>query len=112
MTGNGREGRIIGTLLYFFKVFAYFNDTNSTNKYFYYCLKIHLMVSYYHCRSKKISLADDLRNVSENLEAEILNNLNSVKHILKGRFPLNFVSMKFKELLTEKSRDGLLLIKL
>ena len=65
------------------------------------------MISYYHCRSQKMSLAVDLRNVSENLEAEILNNLKSVKHILKGRLPLNFVSVKFKELLTEKHRDRL-----
>jgi hypothetical protein len=43
-----------------------------------------------------MGLSDDFRNVSKNFGAEILNNLDSVKHMLTGRLPLNLNSMRFK----------------
>ena len=38
---------------------------------------------------------------------DILNNLNSVKNMLRESFYLNFITMKFKELLAEKGREKL-----
>jgi hypothetical protein len=40
------------------------------------------------------------------LDMQILHKLNAVKNVLKERLNLNFIPMKFKELLTEK--QGLL----
>jgi hypothetical protein len=48
------------------------------------------------------SSAVDLWNVLENFGMEILNTLNSVKNVLKEHLLLNFIPMKFKELLAEK----------
>jgi len=38
---------------------------------------------------------------------DILNNLNSVKNMLRESVNLNFITMKFKELLAEKGRQKL-----
>jgi hypothetical protein len=43
-----------------------------------------------------MSSAADIRNVSANFGADILNNLNSVKKMLKERLTLNFIPIKFK----------------
>jgi hypothetical protein len=43
-----------------------------------------------------MSSATDLWNVSEDFSVEILNNLNSVKNMLKECLNLNFIPMKFK----------------
>jgi len=51
---------------------------------------------------KNTSLAVDLWDVSEIFGTEILNNLNWVKNMLRVCLPLNFIPMKFKELLAEK----------
>jgi hypothetical protein len=53
-------------------------------------------------RVKKYDSAVDVRNVSENVGAEILNNLNSGENMLAERLPLNFVLIEFKLLLAEK----------
>jgi hypothetical protein len=45
-----------------------------------------------------MSSAVDRRNESENFGAEILNNLNTIKHMPNGYLPLNFIPMKYKEL--------------
>jgi len=45
----------------------------------------------------------DLRNVSGNFGAKILNNLNSVKNNLQTTLlHLNFIRVKFKEILVER----------
>jgi hypothetical protein len=62
-------------------------------------------------KKKTPSSAVAFRNIPGNLGAEILNNLNSVINILKERLALNFMSMKFKELLAQKCCDRLLLNK-
>jgi len=43
------------------------------------------------------------------LGAEILHNFNSVTKMHLKRLPLNYIPMKFKEVLTDKRWDGLLL---
>jgi hypothetical protein len=49
-----------------------------------------------------MSSAVDLWNVSELLGTEVLDNLNSVKNMLKEQLSLIFIPMKFQEILTEK----------
>ena len=51
---------------------------------------------------KNMSAAADPRNDSENFGAEFLNNLNMIKHAPNGYLPLNFIPMKYKELLSCK----------
>jgi hypothetical protein len=51
-------------------------------------------------------------NVSKNFGAEIVNDLNSVKSMLRERLPLNCISIKFKDFLAEKLWEGFHLIKL
>jgi hypothetical protein len=50
---------------------------------------------------------EDLRIILENFGAEVLHNLNAVKHVLTKCLPLDFMSMKFKEFLTEQLSEGL-----
>jgi hypothetical protein len=45
----------------------------------------------------------DFAIVSENFGMEILKNLNLVKKMFKDYFPLNFVAVKLKDLLADKS---------
>jgi hypothetical protein len=59
-----------------------------------------------------VSSAVDLRNVSENFGADILNNLNSVKKMLKKGLPLSFIPMKFKEILARNVERFFCFIKL
>jgi len=54
-----------------------------------------------------MSSAVDPRNDSENFGAECLNNLNTIKHTPNGYLPLNFIPMKYKELLAYKRWEGL-----
>lgn len=49
--------------------------------------------------------AVDLWNVSENFNMKILSNLNLMKNKLKG-LTLSFKPMKFKELPSQKCREG------
>jgi hypothetical protein len=63
-------------------------------------------------KEKNLISAVDLRKVLENFGAEILNNFNLVKNMLKERLPPNFIPMKYKELLAEKSRERLLVNKI
>jgi len=54
-----------------------------------------------------VSSEIDLRNVSENVGAKILNNLNSVKYMLKACLPLNYIpTKKFTDLLAKKRSGG------
>jgi hypothetical protein len=50
---------------------------------------------------------DDLRNISENFGAKVLNNFNVVKRALRECMHLNFMPIKFKECLTELLSEGL-----
>lgn len=52
-----------------------------------------------------------LQKVSENLGAEILNNMNSVKHMLKERLPLNFIHINLKNYCREHIDMDIYLIK-
>jgi hypothetical protein len=58
-----------------------------------------------------MSSAVDLWNVLELLGTEVLDNLNSVKNMLKEQLSLIFIPMKFKEILTEKHCEGVYLIR-
>jgi hypothetical protein len=92
--------------LLFLRTSAYFNGTEHEKQYLYYCKKTCMIVIlYYHWPSKKNEFS---RRSSENFGAEILNNLNSMKHMLNGRLPLNFIPMKYKVLLAEKRWERLL----
>jgi len=64
---------------------------------------------YYHspCQTTKTCVQQLTWNVLENLSVDILNNLNSVKNMLRDSLNLNFITMKFKELLVEKGREKL-----
>ena len=42
--------------------------------------------------------AVDPRNDSENFGAEILDNLNTIKHMPNGYLHMNFIPVKYKEL--------------
>ena len=93
--------------LLFLRTFAYFNGTEHEKQYLYYCIKKYMIVIlHYHCPSKKKN--EFSRWSSENFGAEIPNNLNLIKHMPNGRLPLNFIPIKYKESLTEKSWEGLL----
>jgi len=56
--------------------------------------------------------AINLQYALENFSAEILNNLNFMKSMLTGCLTQNLISMKFKELIAEKHREGLSCIKI
>jgi hypothetical protein len=51
---------------------------------------------------KKMSSAFDPRNDTENFGAKVLNNLNTIKRMPNGYLPLNFIPMKYKEILSCK----------
>jgi len=57
--------------------------------------------------NKNMCSAADLRNVFENFSVDTLKNLNSVKNMLRESLNLNFITIKFKELLAEKGREKL-----
>jgi hypothetical protein len=59
-----------------------------------------------------MSSAVALRNISENLGAEIQNKLNTAKNMLAERLTQNFMPTKFKELLTVRSKEGRLFNKI
>jgi hypothetical protein len=59
-----------------------------------------------------MSSATDLQKILENFEVKILNNLNSVKHMLKECLPLKFMPMEFKELLAQKCWEEILFSKI
>jgi len=59
-------------------------------------------------QNKNMSPAINLQYAFENFSAEILNNLN----FMKGCLTQNFMSMKFKELIAGKQREGLPCIKI
>jgi hypothetical protein len=66
-------------------------------KVFYYFLKKYMSMFRYHFQSKRNMMsAFDLRIASENVCAEILNNLNSTTNMLKEAITQNFIPMKFK----------------
>jgi hypothetical protein len=60
------------------------------------------MIPQWQCTSQKsMSSAAELQNILVNSDTEILNNLNSMKNMLKECLSLNFVPKKCKELLAE-----------
>lgn len=71
------------------------------------------MIPQCQCTSQKsMSSAADLQNILVNSGTEILNNLNSMKNMLKECLSLNFIPMKCKELLAENVERVVHLIKL
>jgi hypothetical protein len=63
-------------------------------------------------RVEKLSSAVYLRNVSENFGTGILNNFKAVKNMLNERLILNFIPIKFKEILARKCWQRLLFPKI
>lgn len=49
-----------------------------------------------------------LQDIPENFGVEILNNLIFVNNMFKERLTQNLIPLKFKELLAEKRREGLM----
>lgn len=54
-----------------------------------------------------MSSVADHRNASGNFGVEILNNLNSVKNMLKEHIIQNFIPINVKQLLAQKHRERL-----
>jgi len=92
--------------LLLFKAFTYCNG-NKNEKQLYCVLKKFLFATFYKRRIKNVKLTADFRNVSENFDAEIFSNLDSVRGLLK-KCPSEF---KFEELLAEKRRKRIYLLK-
>jgi hypothetical protein len=97
--------------LLFLKAFAYFNGKENAKK--------KKSTAVWEIRNYDISnilvknppsSAAAFRNAPGNLGTEILNR-NSVINMLKERLALNFMSMKFKELIAQKCCERLLLNK-
>jgi hypothetical protein len=106
MPDNGRSNNQNSAVFVLLKLLHFLTIlTVQTNIYIYiyYCLKVDLLL-YYHCQSKKENeFSNWLSECLGKLGPRNSERLNSVKHMLKGRLPLNFIPMKCEQLLAQRN---------